>query len=41
LPDFSWYNIPKRGKNNQWPQNMYTKRPWNIPNGWEIFRMAT
>jgi hypothetical protein len=24
LPDLSWYNIPKRGKINKWPQNIPT-----------------
>jgi hypothetical protein len=32
LPDFSRYNIPKRGKYTKWPQN--------IPNGHKIFPMA-
>jgi hypothetical protein len=32
LPDFSRYNIPKREK--------YTKLPQNIPNGYEIYKMA-
>jgi hypothetical protein len=29
LPDFSWFNIPKRGK--------YTKSPQNIPNGHKMY----
>jgi hypothetical protein len=32
LPDFTSYNIPKRGK--------YTKFPQTIPNGYEIYQMA-
>jgi hypothetical protein len=32
LPDFSWYNIPKREK--------YTKLPQNVPNVHEIYQMA-
>jgi hypothetical protein len=32
LPDFSWYNIPKREK--------YTKGPKNIPNGHKIYQTA-
>jgi hypothetical protein len=30
LPDFSWYNVPKRGK--------YTKLPQNRPNGNKIYQ---
>jgi hypothetical protein len=30
LPDFSWYNIPKLGKNFQMTTNIL-KWPWNIP----------
>jgi hypothetical protein len=52
LPHFSWYNIPKRGENIKWPQNIsnghkiyqmatkYIKWPQNIPNGHKIFQMA-
>jgi hypothetical protein len=32
LPDFSWYNIPKREKYTKWLQN--------IPNGYKIYQMA-
>jgi hypothetical protein len=32
LPEFSWYNIPKRGK--------YTKLAQNKPNGQKIYQMA-
>jgi hypothetical protein len=33
LPDFSWYNVPKREK--------YTKKlPQNIPNGYELYQMV-
>jgi hypothetical protein len=32
LPDFSWYNIPKRGKIYQITIK-YTKWPYNRPNG--------
>jgi hypothetical protein len=32
LPDFSWYNIPKRGK--------YNKLLLNIPNGHKIYQIA-
>jgi hypothetical protein len=33
LPDFSWYNIPKRGK--------HTKLPQNIRNGHNMYDMAS
>jgi hypothetical protein len=32
LPDFSWYNIAKRGKYTKWLQN--------IPNGQKIYEIA-
>jgi hypothetical protein len=32
LPDFCWYNIPKRGK--------YTKRPQNVPKDHKIYQMV-
>jgi hypothetical protein len=45
LPDFSWYNIPKRGKIYQsttkytkWTQNMYTKWTEHLPNGHKIYQ---
>jgi hypothetical protein len=38
LPDLSWYNIPKRGKNKITVK--YTKWPQNIPNGHKIYQMA-
>jgi hypothetical protein len=46
LPDFSWYNIPKR-ENIPINHNMYqmatkyTKWPQNIPNGHKIYQNAT
>jgi hypothetical protein len=45
LPDFSWYNIPKRGK-IKWPQNIpngqkYTKWLQNKPNCHKIYQIAT
>jgi hypothetical protein len=40
LPDFSWYNIPKRGKNYQSNHKAprYTKWLENRPNGQKIYR---
>jgi hypothetical protein len=38
LPDFSYYNIPKREKYTIVAQK-YTKRPYNIPNGSKIDQM--
>jgi hypothetical protein len=32
LPDFSWYNIPKRENGTKWPKN--------IPNGHKIYQTA-
>jgi hypothetical protein len=32
LPDFPWYNLPKREKYTKWPQN--------IPNSHKIYQMA-
>jgi hypothetical protein len=32
LPDFSWYNIPKRGK--------YTKLPQNISNAHKMYQIS-
>jgi hypothetical protein len=38
LPDFSWYNIPKRGKIYQ-IATKYTKWPQNISNGRKIYQI--
>jgi hypothetical protein len=38
LPDFSWYNIPKRGKIYQMTTK-YTKWPKNVSNGRNIDQM--
>jgi hypothetical protein len=40
LPDFPWYNIPKRGKYTKLSQNTYTKVPKNIPNRRKMDQMA-
>jgi hypothetical protein len=37
LPDFSWYNIPKRGKMYQITIK-YIKWPQNISNGHKIYQ---
>jgi hypothetical protein len=39
LPDFSCFNIPKRGKIYQITRK-YTKWPENIPNGQKIYQTA-
>jgi hypothetical protein len=39
LPDFSWYNVPKRGKIYQITIK-YTKWPQNVPNGRKIHQMV-
>jgi hypothetical protein len=39
LPDFSWYNIPKRGKTYQITIK-YSKWPQNILTGSKIEQMA-
>jgi hypothetical protein len=39
LPDFSWYNIPKRDKIYQMTLK-YTKGPQNIPNDHKIHQMT-
>jgi hypothetical protein len=47
LPDFSWHNSPKRGKNIPNGHKIYqmatkyTKWPQNIPNGHKIYKMPT
>jgi hypothetical protein len=38
LPDISWYNTLKREKYTKWPENTYTKRPYDIPDGRNIFQ---
>jgi hypothetical protein len=48
LPDFSCYNLPKRGRMQYVPNNkeifqmtiQYTKWPYNIPDGRTIYQMA-
>jgi protoporphyrinogen oxidase len=39
LPDFSWYNVPKREKYTKMTTK-FTKWPLDIPNGCQIFQMA-
>jgi hypothetical protein len=40
LPDFSWYNIPKRGKMYQ-ITTKYTKLPQDIPNYHKIYQITS
>jgi hypothetical protein len=41
LPDFSWYNIPKREKYNLWNHYMYNNWQQNIPIDHKIYKMDT
>jgi hypothetical protein len=41
LPDFSWYNKPKRGKYTNWPLNIPNDHDVNIPNDGKIYQMTT
>jgi hypothetical protein len=41
LPDFSWYNIPKQGKNTNREQNIPNWLSIYIQNEATIFQMAT
>jgi hypothetical protein len=40
LPDFSWYNLPKREKIFQKVYTKYTKWPQNLANGHTIYQTA-